>query len=232
MTPDKKAINNNNNFKFTLGRMVDVNYPTNRWLLIAMLLIASIASLISASVMEGIYTAMGFFFAWALTREIDPIKEYSAFISGFFALSIIFFYDGVNLAPMFFLLISTRFVSGVCGYKATYLDIFSLLLFAGFLSYSWGSSIFLLMLVLMFFLASPKIPFPSTVLSTTYKADKIKDDQGGIVQGQTMARALTYYLVALIMLLNFAEITQSTKIILLTTILGGLLGRILGVKER
>ncbi len=265
--------------KFTLGRKIDIHYPTNRWLLIIMLLIASIVSLISGSVKEGIYTGVGFFFAWGLTREIDPPKEYSAFISGFISLVLIFFYDGVNLAPLFFILLTIRFISGITGYRPTYVDIISLILFAGFLTYSRENPVYFLILFLMFMFSYSRyskdkiylfssviallisivssyfykteeilssVPFNWKIftvfavfillasfflISSLNKEKGIEDDLGGIIKAKIIVKALTFFIISIILILSFEKVTQSTQIILLSTILGAAIGRSLGISE-
>lgn len=266
-------------FKFTLGRKIDINYKTNRYLIIAMIFIASLVSVISGSLKQSLFTAIGFFFAWALTREIDPLKEYAAFISGLLALIIILFYDGVNLAPLFFLLIATRFVSGICGYKPTYVDILSLFLLAGYLTYSKENSIYFFILTLMFatswfrylkdkiylagtsigfllsiifffiypikeiFLSLPFnwkiIPFVLTMillitlfLALSFNKDKgIKDDLGGDIESHVIVKTLIFYSLTIILFILFENLTQSTLIILLSTITGAGIWRLLVQKK-
>jgi len=139
-------------FKFTLGRKVDITYPTNRWLVLMMLFVAFLTFLFSKSFNQSLLTAGGFFFAWAIAREVDPLKEYAAFISGGLTVILMSFYlfDGINFGPLFFMLLSLRFISGICGYQPTYVDFSSIILLAGYLSYSRETFIYFFILALMF----------------------------------------------------------------------------------
>jgi len=144
-----------NNLKFTLGRKIDINYFTNRLMLGISLFSAFAIYVLTRDIIQGLFSAAGFFFAWGITREIDPEKEYSAFLSAFIATGLIFFYfyDGINLAPLFFLLLGLRFISGICGYEPTLIDILALVLLGGYLSISREKGIYFMILALMFFIS-------------------------------------------------------------------------------
>ncbi len=72
-----------------LGRPVDLAYPTNRAIVVltlgvfgaAALLLLGLGAGVLESILTGALAAASVFLAWALARELDPDKEYAAFIS-------------------------------------------------------------------------------------------------------------------------------------------------------
>lgn len=265
------------NLRFTLGRKIDINYPTNRLMLGINLFSAFAIYVLTKDVIQGLFSAAGFFFAWGLTREIDPEKEYSAFVSAFIATGLIFFYfyDGINLAPLFFLLLGLRFISGICGYKPTLIDMASLILLAGYLSVSRGNGVYFLILSLLFFVSwfryekekiflllagvagissfglinffsdvaffqsfsnlSPAAIYgirTVIILVTIFlyyslgKDQKIRDDLGKAMANHNIQKTLIFYSIAVMLLLTMENLTQSTIIIMLSTLTGAALWRI------
>ncbi len=138
---------------FTLGRKVDFSYKTNLAVSILTLLIIIPGALIQGSFIGGLLIGAGFFLTWALTREIDPLHDFSAFFAGAFFLIGIIFFEGLDLALLFWVLLSLRFISGICGKKPTFLDLIVIFGFSSFLAISNEQSIYWLFLGLALGLA-------------------------------------------------------------------------------
>ncbi len=138
---------------FTLGRKVDFSYKTNLAVSLLTLLIIIPAALIQGSFIGGLLTGAGFFLTWALTREMDPLHDFSAFLAGAFFLLGLIFFAGLDLALLFWLLLSLRFISGICGKKPTFLDLIVIFGFSSFLAIVNEQSFYWLLLTLVLGLA-------------------------------------------------------------------------------
>lgn len=137
---------------FTLGRKIDINYPTNRWIVVIAIIVTGIGFLFTKKFSIAWKMGASVFLTWALTREIDPKREYGAFASAFLALASLFVAFKVDLMVVFFLLLTMRFVSKVTGDKNTILDMITLFGFAGFLSYNGETSVYILILIVGLYL--------------------------------------------------------------------------------
>lgn len=128
---------------FTLGRKIDINYPTNRIILISSIIIAAIGYFITGEIMSGLYIGGGTFLTWALAREVDPKHEYSAFLCAAISLVNLFYYEKIDLLVIFWMLLLLRLVSDISGKGITWLDILSVLGLSIYLSISNVNSIYL-----------------------------------------------------------------------------------------
>lgn len=138
---------------FTLGRSVDIHYPTNRWIAIITVLTAIIGGFTSGDFITGLQLGGTIFLTWALSRELDPKREYGAFVSVFFSLYIFFVsFDIVLMEVVFFMLI-LRLISTTCGKPPTWFDALTVTGIAGYLSYSSGDLIYLLLAMIGVFLS-------------------------------------------------------------------------------
>lgn len=133
---------------FTLGREIDIHYPTNRWILIISAVVAIIGWIMTGEILAGAYIGGGTFLTWALTREVDPTHEYSAFLCVLLSLLNLFYYENIQLMVIFWLLLSMRLVSGMTGKELTFLDVFSVLGLTIFLTSNTQNSIYLLPFIL------------------------------------------------------------------------------------
>ena len=103
-----------------LGRPLDIDYMTNR-------LIATVTAVVLAAVLtvwlvigqpffESLFfaagTAVSVFLTWAITREIDPPSDWSAFAGLPFTLVAALFYGFPALITLFFILLVARTISG------------------------------------------------------------------------------------------------------------------------
>lgn len=139
---------------FTLGRKIDIHYKTNRWILIIGIIVTGLSYILTREFSIAWKTGASVFLTWALTREIDPKREYAAFVSSFFVLSSLLVNFQVDLMVIFFLLLTLRLVNKVVGDNNTIFDMFTLLGFAGFLSFNKETSAYILILLLSLFLNS------------------------------------------------------------------------------
>ncbi len=104
--------------------------------------------LLTGDFSAGLYLGGGVFISWALSREIDPAHDYSAFIAA--ALSLFMFPNAetLNFLPLVWLLLLLRAINGITGKELTWFDSLSLFTFTVFLSFNNGNSIYLLLFAL------------------------------------------------------------------------------------
>ncbi len=131
---------------FTLGRGFDLSNGYNRLLLILFVLLSAGGALISGSLLQGLGIGGGFFFSWALAREIDPLHPTAAFVAaGVFLLSLPW-YDGLSFGALFWLVLMLRMMTRICGKIPTNLDLAVLFGLSGWLAWSGKDSVILLLL--------------------------------------------------------------------------------------
>ena len=131
----------------SIGRPLDFNYKTNK----AIAIITAITILVGIAffvlnrldffniILQGVSFGFSFFLCWAITREIDPDNNLSAFIGLIPLLVFLLIWPETNLAILFWMLISLRIINRTTGLLATKLDSVMLLVFSVLLSYyfSW-----------------------------------------------------------------------------------------------
>lgn len=133
---------------FTLARKIDFSYKTNMIIAISSLLVACIGWFLTGQFISGIYIGGGVFLTWALSREIDPNHAYSAFLAAGFSLINLFYYEGIQLLVILWILLLMRAVSGITGKEITVIDIFSTLILSIYLSINNKSSVYLIVFIL------------------------------------------------------------------------------------
>ncbi len=139
---------------FSLGRKIDINYQSNRWLIIISAMIAGIMAFFQQNIVDGFLIAFAFFLCWALVREIDPQHEKTAFIAGFlFVATTFFIFDGIQFVLLFWLLLALRFISKICGKTPTIFDAIVLIMFSIYLTYDLKTPIIISLVTLMFIAA-------------------------------------------------------------------------------
>lgn len=128
----------------SLGRPLNFSYKTN--LIIAGLTFVSIIfaflffilyedySFFEA-LLEGAYFGISLFLSWAITREIDPDRNVSAFVSVTIAFIFLIFFPAQELLLLFWLLLNLRLVNQIVGKEATILDGIIILAFSAFFSF-------------------------------------------------------------------------------------------------
>lgn len=134
---------------FTLGRKIDMNYATNKIIVIITLLIAVLGFISSRNIFSSLSIAMGVFLSWALAREIDPRHEYSAFLAAAFSSLNLFYYKSISLLVVFWILIMIRTINGITGKELTAFDIFSLLGLSVYLSFNNRNGIYLVIFIIL-----------------------------------------------------------------------------------
>ncbi|WP_034551807.1 hypothetical protein [Carnobacterium funditum] len=135
-------------FTFTLGRKTDFSYKTNQLIALLSLLVVAIGWMLTGKVSSGIYIGVGVFLTWALSREIDPKHEYSAFLAAAFSFLNLLYYDNVQLLVIVWMLLLMRIVNGITGKELTVFDIFSVLGLTIYLSLNGGNSVYLVIFIL------------------------------------------------------------------------------------
>ena len=133
---------------FTLGRKIDFNYKTNKIIAILSILLAIIGWILSGEVFSGLYTGGGIFLTWALSRELDPKHDYSAFIAAGFSILNVFYFEDIQLLVIFWLLLLMRIVNGITGKELTCFDISSVLGLTIYISLNSKNSVYLLIFII------------------------------------------------------------------------------------
>lgn len=133
---------------FTLGRKIDFSYQTNKIIVILSILIALIGWLVTGRISAGLYIGAGVFLTWALSREVDPKHEHSAFLAAGFSLLNLLYYENIQLLVIFWIILLMRLVNGITGKEPTAFDIFSVLGLTVYLSFNMESSIYLIGFIL------------------------------------------------------------------------------------
>lgn len=115
----------------TIGRTIDIHYPTNLAIIIVSL--AAFAGgmwtmmvreeSVVASLLAGLAWAGSVFLSWALAREIDPDRWYSAFFAAAGGLIAASIYAPPGLLLLFWFLISLRFINRSTGLAPGWLDV-------------------------------------------------------------------------------------------------------------
>ncbi len=75
-------------------------------------------------------TALAVFLTWAISREIDPAHDWSAFAGLPFTFAAALFYGSPALITLFFLLLFSRLINGTTGRRATLFDAVTLITLA------------------------------------------------------------------------------------------------------
>lgn len=127
-----------------LGRPIDLSYPTNRILVIVVLLAMAttlLYRLISGvPLVEAIFNAgtvsLTVFLAWSLGREFDPQSDWSAFVSLPFSFILALTAGNPAFMALVYILLFSRVLNGTTGVKTKMTDYLLLLAFAAQLFYN------------------------------------------------------------------------------------------------
>lgn len=132
----------------TIGRPIDLSYPSNRAIALITLAITVGASLVQGlsgaplpeSALWGLQAGLAVFLAWALCRELDPDHPQAAFVAAILCLAALFTHGLPELGVVFWLLILLRVVNRSSGLPATVIDALGLWGLAGWLTVQngWG----------------------------------------------------------------------------------------------
>jgi len=133
---------------FTLGRKIDLRYKPNLIIVLFSLIMTALGWLVTGGILPGISLGVGAFLTWALSRELDPAHDYSAFIAAALSLAMLFYFESVQISIGLWLLLLMRAVNGITGKELTLFDVFTLLAFTVFLAINNENSIYLLIFVL------------------------------------------------------------------------------------
>lgn len=152
----------------SLTRSIDLNYPTNRAIVIITLMFLSVVSGfqlfqgrdLSTAFYSGLRAGASVFFSWAFARELDPDNELSAFFAAFLGCTGFLLFPSPLLLALFLELLLLRIVNRSTGVPSKTSDSFAVFLLSSWISLgeSW---IFGLFTALVFFLdavlpASPR----------------------------------------------------------------------------
>jgi hypothetical protein len=114
----------------TIGRPLDISYPTNKAIVVVALTSALAigvlrftqgVAVLDAS-KQGFSAAIIVFLSWAISREIDPDNQWSAFIAPAIAVTMVAIYGSAGGLYGFWALLALRFINRTPGPTATGLD--------------------------------------------------------------------------------------------------------------
>jgi hypothetical protein len=118
--------------KFTsVARILDPRYSTNLAIGLITLAIGALAlflglingDALAGSLIRGILSAGAVFAAWAISREIDPDHEYSAFVAVGIAIPLVWIVDdALQLLPLAWLVLAIRTINRTTGIAPTLFD--------------------------------------------------------------------------------------------------------------
>jgi len=126
-----------------VGRPLSLKYPTNRAVIIIVVLVFILGTLtklvmgdsLVVSIVWAFGAAASIFFAWAIARELDPDSNVSAFISATLMLAAIFFTGLPTLLTLFWFLLVIRILNRITGIAPKPLDLAVVIILAVVLSW-------------------------------------------------------------------------------------------------
>jgi hypothetical protein len=130
-----------------LVRLINPHYPTNLAILVVATAVGLIGFIVQLVMGSGFWQAFGWSFAagfltimsWAISRELDPDHDLSAFVSVVLFLITLFFYEIYAFVwPTLLVIIALRIVNRSNGLTATWLDSIFITIFSGWLVASTG----------------------------------------------------------------------------------------------
>ncbi len=149
--PRKGTITIKTSVITSIGRPVDLSYPTNRAVAIASALVTLGAALVQRvsgmpwieSGLWGVQAGLAGFLTWALGRELDPDHDLSAFVAFALAVGGLFLWGLPRFSVLLWLMLVVRMVNRTTGLPAGILDSLGILGLGIWLSLegNWGYSL-------------------------------------------------------------------------------------------
>lgn len=136
---------------FTLGRKIDVSYKSNRLIALSVVLLTGIGWWVTGEIVSGLILGGTVFLTWALSRELDPPHDYSAFVAAALSLFVLADIESIQFLTPFWLLLLLRTVNGITGKELTLLDVIFMLSLTVYVSFTNENPIYLLLFVLAMF---------------------------------------------------------------------------------
>lgn len=133
---------------FTLGRSINIKYPTNQIILAITVVLAVVAYFTTGDLLTAVQIGGSLFLTWALVREIDCKREYAAVLAAFFSLINLFIAFEVRLGIIFLMILILRSLNQITGKKGTIIDFIAMLGLAFYVSYSSQNSIYIFLVFL------------------------------------------------------------------------------------
>lgn len=140
---------------FTLGRSIDIHYPTNRLILIIALISTILAMLMMGDILLGLKIGGTIFLTWVMSREADPKREYVAFLAVAIAILYIYFSNIflVSFLELFFLVLLLRLINQSSGDQPTLLDAGIIFGLGAYLYYSSANPLYLMLYAIGLFIS-------------------------------------------------------------------------------
>lgn len=122
----------------TIARPIDPMYPTNRAIIILTLLVSTgvagsslyMGETLFSAIFKGFIAGIAIFFAWAISRELDPDSEYAAFLPALICILLLLIAQEPGFLTSLFVLLLLRVVNRTTGQPAGVLDSAALLIIA------------------------------------------------------------------------------------------------------
>lgn len=129
-----------------LGRPIELDVPTNRAIMVvsaAVVLLGTGLQLTSglglpASALWGVVAGASGFLAWAIARELDPDRDYAAFLAAAAALLAVWLLPRPNFAALLWVLLLQRVLNRSTGLRATWIDASAILGLTAWLTWQWS----------------------------------------------------------------------------------------------
>lgn len=119
---------------------------TNMAIVLFTLTAFALGWLYTEDVFFGLSTGGSVFLSWAITREIDPAHDSSAFLAAALSLFHLFFTKSIHFLMLAWILTLLRAVNGITGKKLTLVDILGVFALTVFLSFFNENSLYLIVL--------------------------------------------------------------------------------------
>lgn len=127
----------------TLLRKGDIDYKNNKIILIISAIVFIAGYFITKEFVSALYLGLGTLLTWAIAREMDPKRKYSAFLCTALSLVNLFYYENIQLLVLLWILLLMRLVNEISGKAASPLDVFLLMGISIYLSIDNKHSMYL-----------------------------------------------------------------------------------------
>lgn len=130
----------------TLGRPLDMNYPTN-WAIAVLVGIVMMvffvvqwmnAMPLLSALAWSVQAGIGVFLAWAIGRELDPDHDLSAFVSAALMVALLWRFPLPNLLMLFWLMLLIRLLNRSVGLTPMWMDLVGIFALAAWLCWQEG----------------------------------------------------------------------------------------------
>ncbi|WP_319508647.1 hypothetical protein [uncultured Methanolobus sp.] len=127
----------------TVGRSLNFDYFSNKWITIIAVLTFIIITLFNAArgetnyanLITGVRAGLLVFLLWAISRELDPDKDWGAFVTVSLALAFMIIFEVPHILPFVWFLLILRILNHSSGMPAGIMDSFLIAIIGMILTY-------------------------------------------------------------------------------------------------